>query len=64
MYVCVCKAVTVKEVTSVIDAGAETVEEVTRACEAGGDCGACRQTIEDMIEDRCCAKRRLQVVAA
>jgi len=29
-----------------------TREDVTRTCRAGGDCGACHQTIEEMIEDR------------
>lgn len=50
MIVCVCHAVSVPEVAKTIEAGASTVQEVTRACKAGGDCGACRQTIEDMIE--------------
>jgi bacterioferritin-associated ferredoxin len=63
MYVCVCRAVTDKQVTEAIEGGAETVAEVTRVCEAGGDCGACHQKIEDMIEDGC-SKRRLQVVRA
>lgn len=50
MFVCVCRAVSVKEVETAIENGAETVEAVTRACKAGGDCGACQNTIEDMIE--------------
>jgi hypothetical protein len=32
---------------------------VTRACRAGGDCGACHATIDQMIEghcDRSCAR--------
>ena len=52
MYVCVCRAVTEREVKSAIDQGARTVEAVTGACCAGDDCGACRGTIEDLIEDR------------
>jgi bacterioferritin-associated ferredoxin len=52
MYVCVCKAVTDKEVENAIDDGACTVADVTRECGAGGDCGACRGMIEDMIEER------------
>ena len=58
MYVCVCRAVTDKEVDAAIEAGAETVEAVTAACCAGGDCGACRSLIEDMIDDA----RRLPVL--
>ena len=52
MYVCVCRAVTDKQVERVIDGGAASVEEVTRACGAGGDCGGCRGRIGDMIEER------------
>jgi len=66
MYVCVCKAVTDKEVEAAIDEGAHTVDQVTATCQAGGDCGSCRGMIEDMIEDRlgCRSKRRLPVRAA
>jgi bacterioferritin-associated ferredoxin len=50
MFVCVCHAVTDREVERTIEGGARSREAVTRACRAGGDCGACHQTIEDMIE--------------
>jgi bacterioferritin-associated ferredoxin len=39
-----------REVNRAIEAGATTREQVTRACRAGGDCGACHQMIEDMID--------------
>jgi bacterioferritin-associated ferredoxin len=52
MYVCICRAVTEREVKSAIDQGAKTVQAVTRSCCAGDDCGACRVVIEDLIEDR------------
>jgi len=52
MFVCVCRAVTDVRVGQVIEDGAKTVDDVTRACGAGGDCGACRGHIEQMIEDR------------
>ncbi len=50
MYVCVCRAVTDKKVEEVIEHGAQTVDAVTRACGAGGDCGACREKIGEMID--------------
>jgi bacterioferritin-associated ferredoxin len=53
MYVCVCKAVKVGEVEAAIDDGATSVADVTRACRAGGDCGACHATIDQMIQRRC-----------
>ena len=56
MYVCICRAVTEHEVRSVVERGAKTVEAVTQTCCAGDDCGACRDAIEDMIEERWGAK--------
>jgi bacterioferritin-associated ferredoxin len=50
MFVCVCRAVTDREVSQVIEDGACTVADVTRQCGAAGDCGACRGRIEEMIE--------------
>ena len=51
MYVCVCLAVSDKQVQAAIESGAITREDVTRACKAGGDCGACHGMIREMIED-------------
>ncbi len=51
MYVCVCLAVTEREVREAIENGATTRDAVTRACRAGGDCGACHGMISEMIED-------------
>jgi bacterioferritin-associated ferredoxin len=51
MFVCVCKAVTEREVRECIAGGATSREAVTKACEAGGDCGACHQMIEELVED-------------
>ncbi len=70
MYVCVCRAVTDRQVKAAIEGGADSVEAVTSACEAGGDCGACHAFIEDMIEEHAeacgakpgCSKRRLEIV--
>lgn len=66
MFVCVCRAVTQEQIEVAIDGGAHTVDAVTRACCAGDDCGACHQTIEDLLEDRAgCARSssgRLPVV--
>jgi bacterioferritin-associated ferredoxin len=51
MYVCVCRAVTDKQVKAAIRAGATTVDAVERACGAGGDCGGCQGMIDEMIEE-------------
>jgi bacterioferritin-associated ferredoxin len=52
MYVCICRAVTEQEVRAAIEGGARTVDAVTSSCCAGDDCGACHDTIEDLIEER------------
>jgi bacterioferritin-associated ferredoxin len=52
MYVCVCNAVTDKEVAQAIEGGAKTRAEVTRACGAGGDCGSCHGMIDEMLTER------------
>ena len=54
MYVCICKGVTLGTVREVIGDGAATVDEVERRCRAGGDCGACRETIAELIADERC----------
>jgi bacterioferritin-associated ferredoxin len=59
MFVCVCKAVTEREVREHIANGATSREAVTKACEAGGDCGACHQQIEEMVEDHLIAASKL-----
>jgi bacterioferritin-associated ferredoxin len=64
MYVCVCNAVTDREVEAAIDGGANTRLEVTRACGAGGDCGTCHRVIEDMLDATCRTSDPGLVVAA
>lgn len=68
MYVCLCNAVSVRSVKSAIEGGAGTVDEVGRACGAGTDCGSCRETIGELIEEQKAAsaprRRMLRVVPA
>jgi bacterioferritin-associated ferredoxin len=59
MFVCVCKAVSEREVRECIAGGATSRAAVTKACEAGGVCGACHQQIEEMVEDHLIAASKL-----
>ena len=52
MYVCVCNAVSDKEVKEAIARGASSVSEVVRSCKAGGDCGSCHGRIQSMLDGR------------
>lgn len=50
MYICVCKAVSDKEVRQLIQAGARTAAELERQCGAGGDCGSCISDLENLLD--------------
>lgn len=41
MYVCVCNAITERQVYEAIDAGATTVKALSRQLGVGTQCGAC-----------------------
>ena len=41
MYVCVCNAVTERELSAAIDAGASTVKALNQQLGIGAQCGAC-----------------------
>jgi bacterioferritin-associated ferredoxin len=71
MIVCLCKGVSCGTIRRAIAEGAHTVDEVGQACGAGTDCGGCRNSIADMIEEEmeapgiaACGQRRLPVVSS
>jgi len=51
MFVCLCKAVSDRQVVEIIKNGASTVKQVAESCGAGSGCGACNREIQDMIEN-------------
>ena len=63
MIICVCRRVSEKQIQAAIDGGAGTVEEVGRCCRAGTGCGACHETITQMIEDSRCDRLHLKVLS-
>jgi bacterioferritin-associated ferredoxin len=61
MYVCICHGVTDRDIRETLLDGAETAEEVAACTGAGTCCGACRPTVEAMVEafgDEARASRR------
>lgn len=50
MFVCVCNAVTERDVHEAIEAGASTVEEVAYCTGAGTRCGTCVSVVAAMLE--------------
>jgi bacterioferritin-associated ferredoxin len=53
MFVCMCRAVTLRTIRTAIEAGADSVESVERRCGAGGDCGSCHDEIADILRAAC-----------
>jgi bacterioferritin-associated ferredoxin len=53
VYACICRAVTVDEVSAAIDGGADSVEAVGQATRAGTSCTTCHDHLEEIIEARC-----------
>jgi bacterioferritin-associated ferredoxin len=45
MYVCICKAVTEKDLEDTIAEGADSLLTIQEKCEAGRGCGCCLEKI-------------------
>lgn len=58
MYVCVCNAITDREVHAALAGGAVGADEVFRHCDAEVRCGRCVATMRSMIGDHGCAGER------
>ena len=53
MVLCICQAVTDRDVDAAIQAGARSLDELERRCGAGTDCGACREELEERLQKPC-----------
>jgi len=51
VFVCICHAVTEREVRSHISRGARTEHEVGQRCRAGTGCGSCLDRICDLLDE-------------
>lgn len=52
MFVCVCHAVTDREIHEAVDSGIEHVEQLEELCGVGTGCGSCRIVAQELIEAR------------
>lgn len=50
MVICHCLAVNDKAIAALATDGTIEVDDVVRLCGAGGKCGGCRDSIEDLLE--------------
>jgi bacterioferritin-associated ferredoxin len=51
MIVCLCAGVPASTIRALIERGAARAEEVTAACGAGADCGACQDSLTDLVAE-------------
>lgn len=56
MLVCLCKAVTERELRALARQGARTLEDVARETHAGSDCGACKGQIQAILDEEYAAR--------
>ncbi|HEX4384182.1 MAG TPA: (2Fe-2S)-binding protein [Myxococcales bacterium] len=52
MVLCICHAITERELDAAIEGGAHTLSEIAERLGAGSDCGCCQSEIEERIESR------------
>ena len=53
MLVCVCKAVSDRDIARAVANGARTVEDLGRCTGAGTDCGSCRESLACAVQGPC-----------
>ncbi len=49
MYVCICNAVTEKEIQVAINNGANSLEDLKQELQVGNSCGSCKSCAKDML---------------
>lgn len=59
MYVCVCKALTEKDVHSAVAEGCNSVKELKRHLGLGSECGRCASCAKGMIQSATMTTTRL-----
>jgi bacterioferritin-associated ferredoxin len=50
MYVCICKAVTDRQIREAVQQGCCTRKDLVRCLEVGRDCGKCRSQVRSLLE--------------
>ncbi len=56
MFVCVCKAISDKDIQTAILDGAEDMEAITRELGVGTGCGTCHDFTQELIHQTLAAK--------
>jgi len=51
VIVCLCAGVPASTIRALVERGAAHLEVLTAACGAGGDCGACLDSLTDLVAE-------------
>ena len=51
MIVCLCAGVPAGTIRALVERGAARAEDLTAACGAGGGCGACLDSLTDLVAE-------------
>lgn len=62
MYVCLCHAISDRQIREVVDRGAASLDEVQAHLPVASCCGCCEETAREVIENHC--ERATRAVAA
>ena len=57
MFVCLCKAVTEKQIVEAVDRGVRQLSHLEEVCGVGSGCGSCRETAQVLIDERLAESR-------
>lgn len=52
MFVCVCHAITDREIDQAVDSGSVTLEQLKNELDVGTSCGACAEYIDQRLQER------------
>jgi bacterioferritin-associated ferredoxin len=55
MYICICNAVTDRQIRAAVAAGAASLDDVTMQLGVGAGCGCCRDAAQELIRDAGCS---------
>ena len=63
MYICVCKAVTDKQLVNAIESGVCTRRELTQCLGVGKDCGKCNKEVRILLKQHSEQNENYQLAA-
>ncbi len=54
MYICICNAITDRQIRAAVAGGASSFSEVSMQLGVGAGCGCCREAAQQVIRDSSC----------